>query len=357
MKSQKIIFVLLPCALLSLVLAVISGWMRLGFSFQGLPKQWALFHGPWMVAGFLGIVIGLERAFALRKMWCYGSPLFSALGSFALLGGLPGTAAFCFATGGLFLVAVFIHIYRLQATLYHACLLGGAAFFFLGNALWLSGWAIPQWVNAWALFLIFTVAGERLELTRFKNPSARSLLAFKASLACMALGFLLQLFGSKGSWIPLGLGYLGMSAWLLTQDIARQNLKQPGLPRYMAMALLAGYAWLGFAGLIEFWGRGEAHAFAYDASLHSIFLGFVFSMIFAHGPLIFPSLLSLGFRFSPLLYGPLALLHASVGARMIGDFSASPDLRKASGLLSAASIAFFLGAMASSLRRGVVRSK
>lgn len=342
MKTQKLIYALLPCALLSLALAIASGWMRLGIPLQALPPSWALFHGPWMVAGFLGIVIGLERAFALRKWWCFTSPLLCACGSLALLASLPKVAAFCFCGAGLGLVAIFIHIYRLQATFYHACLLMGAGFFFLGNALWLFDWPIPSLVNAWALFLLFTIAGERLELTRFRSPSALSLGFFKASLLLLGLGLFLHLLAIGLAWPVLGMGLLGLAGWLLSQDIARQNLRQSGLAKYMAVALLAGYAWLLMAGGIALTLGSGFYGFAYDAYLHSIFLGFVFSMIFAHGPLILPSLLGLRFEFRDWLYAPLGLLHASLLLRMIGDFSLSSGLRQASGLLSAIAIAFFL---------------
>jgi hypothetical protein len=55
--------------------------------------------------------------------------------------------------------------------------------------------------------------------------------------------------------------------------------------------LPTGYLWLGVGGVL--WRRygavvaGPAH----DAELHALFLGFVFSMIFGHAPVIFPGVL------------------------------------------------------------------
>ena len=45
------------------------------------------FHGPLMVGGFLGTVIGLERAVALGRGWAYVAPLATALGAVALVAG------------------------------------------------------------------------------------------------------------------------------------------------------------------------------------------------------------------------------------------------------------------------------
>ncbi len=42
-------------------------------------------------------------------------------------------------------------------------------------------------------------------------------------------------------------------------------------------------------------------------------------MIFGHAPVIAPGVLRLPFAYSPLLYGPLALLHLALMVRLIGD--------------------------------------
>jgi hypothetical protein len=62
----------------------------------------------------------------------------------------------------------------------------------------------------------------------------------------------------------------------------------------MAVCLIAGYVWLAVGGILwllfaQLFGAGPR----YDAMLHSIFLGFVFSMIFAHAPIILPTITGL----------------------------------------------------------------
>ncbi|MBS2039877.1 hypothetical protein JST97_33135 [bacterium] len=51
---------------------------------------------------------------------------------------------------------------------------------------------------------------------------------------------------------------------------------------------------------------------ASDRILHGVFIGFVLSMVLAHGPLIFPALCRLPIRFSHWFYLPLLLLHLSL---------------------------------------------
>jgi len=87
-------------------------------------------------------------------------------------------------------------------------------------------------------------------------------------------------------------------------------VRQRGLPRYIAVCLLSGYAWLAFGGALL------ALETAYDAALHAIFVGFVFSMVFGHAPVILPAVLRVKLPYHPALYVPLALLHASLGLRV-----------------------------------------
>lgn len=49
------------------------------------------FHGPLMVSGFLGNLIGLERAVAWKFRRAYGVPLLSGVGALALVLGLPSS--------------------------------------------------------------------------------------------------------------------------------------------------------------------------------------------------------------------------------------------------------------------------
>ncbi len=122
--------------------------------------------------------------------------------------------------------------------------------------------------------------------------------------------------------------------------------------RYIAVCILAGYAWLGIGGGLE-WVSGEATAGPlYDAWLHAILVGFVFSMVFGHALILFPALLRIDFPFSPAFYLPLAILHLSLLLRLAGDLGAGPDARRIGGLLNGLAILLFLLLLARALRAG-----
>jgi len=138
-----------------------------------------------------------------------------------------------------------------------------------------------------------------------------------------------------------GLAALGL--WLLRYDIARRTVREPGLPGFMASALLCGYVWLVIGGLMWiFFSQDFSAGPHYDAMLHAIFLGFVFSMIFAHAPIIFPSITGLAMPFQRVFYAHLILLHVSLLFRVGGDLIESPSWQQWGGLLNALSVLLFL---------------
>ncbi len=76
---------LLAAGILTLAYGVFVGLARLGLTLPLPQPTHLLLHGPLMVCGFLGAVIGLERAVALGRAWTYGAPVLAALGSLATL--------------------------------------------------------------------------------------------------------------------------------------------------------------------------------------------------------------------------------------------------------------------------------
>ena len=63
-------------AVATLLGALWTGLVRVGWSLPGAASAPLAAHGPLMVAAFLGTVIGLERAVALGRKWAYGAPFF-----------------------------------------------------------------------------------------------------------------------------------------------------------------------------------------------------------------------------------------------------------------------------------------
>ena len=228
----------------------------------------------------------------------------------------------------------------------------GALAWMVGNGLWLSGWPIFRVVGLWAAFLVLTIAGERLELSRFLPTSRAARTVFVSGLGLFASGLVLALLAFDMGARLSGLGLLVLSFWLLRHDIARRAVHKAGLTRFVAVSLLSGYLWLGVAGLLGLRFGGLAAGLHYDAWLHAIFLGFVFAMIFGHAPIIFPAVLGVPVPFRPAFYSHLALLHLSLVLRVVGDVAAWWPGRLWGGLLNAVAVLLFLANMARAVLGG-----
>ncbi len=335
----------------SLIVGVGAGLLRLGWSAPQPAAALAAFHGPLMVSGFFGTVISLERAVALARRWAYLGPLAAGAGGLALiLGAAPALAQVLLALGSAVLLAGSVSVFLRQRALFTFTLAAGAASWLTGNLLWLGGFSVYEVVPWWAGFLVLTIAGERLELSRFLPPSPIAQRAFAAVLAGLTFGMALQaqLFGAA---------LVALTLWLLRQDIARRTVKEKGLTRFIAVCLLSGYAWLAVAGTIMLGAGLAPGSAAYDAALHALMLGFVFSMVFGHAPIIFPAVLRVAVPYHPLFYAPLALLHLSLLVRLAGDAASMPELRGAGGLLNAVALAAFILNTVAAVIRGGLRKK
>ncbi len=327
---------LLVLGFASLIIGVGAGLLRLGWAVPQAAADLAAFHGPLMVSGFFGTVISLERAVALARRWAYLGPLSAGAGGLALILGAPAAAAqLLLALGSAVLLAGSVSVYLRQRALFTFTLAAGAASWLAGNLLWLAGFSVHEMVPWWAGFLVLTIAGERLELSRFLPPSPVAQRVFVAVLAGLTFGmaFEARLFGAA---------LLALSAWLLRQDIARRTVKEKGLTRFIAVCLLSGYVWLMTAGAVMLAAGLAPGGAAYDAALHALMLGFVFSMVFGHAPIIFPAVLRVAVPYHPLFYAPLALLHLSLALRLAGDAAAVFEWRSLGGLLNAVALALFI---------------
>ena len=79
---------------------------------------------------------------------------------------------------------------------------------------------------------------------------------------------------------------IAIGAWELRFDLARRTVARPGLPRFAALGVLAGAAWLVVAGVLLVRHGLPPAGPMYDAVLHAVFVGFVLSMVFAHAPIM-----------------------------------------------------------------------
>jgi hypothetical protein len=204
----------------------------------------------------------------------------------------------------------------------------------------------------WLAFLVLTIAGERLELNRFLPIPRDSQRMFLLIVGLLLAGAAATLRDEEAGLALFSAGLLALAAWLLRYDIAQRNMKRPGLTGFIAHCLLAGYAWLGFAGVLGLMGGFlPGHPWR-DATLHAVALGFVFSMIFGHAPIIFPAVLRVKIPWHPLVYLPLVLLHASLVWRVAGSLLDSFSLTRQGGMANAIALLVFVVVMLGSVLRG-----
>jgi len=344
-KTRLPRLLLLISALLALLFAAWAGLVRMGWTLPSFP---ASEHGPLMISGFLGTLIALERAVALsvafkRGLLAYAAPLVSALGAVALVVGMPRVVSVGLVTLGSFgLALIFLMLVRKQSALFAVTMALGAAFWLMGNVLWLTGQPIYQLVEWWIAFLVLTIAGERLELSRILRHSRASQNLFIGILAVYSGGLLLTMFENPFGTLLIGISLTVLGLWLFRHDIARRTVHQSGLTRYIAVCLLAGYGWLIIGGGLRIGFGTQIAGLAYDAELHSILLGFVFSMILGHAPIILPAVLQVTMPYRRWFYLPLALLHGSLILRISGDLSKAFGLRQWGGMLNVIAILLFL---------------
>ncbi len=340
---SRVRFPLLALGIASLFTGVWAGLLRLGWSLPEGRANLLELHGPLMVFGFLGTVISLERAVALRRPWGYLAPAGTVAGAALLFAGLrQGIGQLVLLLAGCVLVGLFAVILRAHATASGATLAVAAVLWVVGDALWLNGSPLVQVVPWWAGFLVLTIVGERLELAAFGGLTGRGRVVFGGLTALFLAGLALSAVDAGAGVRLAGAALAGFSLWLVRFDIARRTVRRPGLPRFVALALLPGYVWLGLAGVLWVWHGAVQFGAAHDAELHALFLGFVFSMIFGHAPVIFPGVLGFPLPFRRVFYVHLALLHAGLVLRIGGDLAGSWETARWGGMLNATAIGIFL---------------
>lgn len=339
-------------AILSMACGAWIGLVRIGWPLPLAGASGVAAHGPFMVCGFLGTLIGVERAIALGSRWAYAAPAFVAAGALALDLPAGSLGPLLITAGSLVLVAVFVVLVQRQPALYMMTMASGAVAWTIGNAFWIGGAPLVRVVYWWVAFLVLTIAGERLELNRVLRPPLAVRATFAAAATTVLAGVVISTALPRVGIRTLGAGLLAFAVWLLVHDVARRTVRQHGLTRYMAVLLLAGYAWLGFGGLVLLVTGVTIPGLVYDAALHAVFLGFVMSMVFAHAPVVFPAVLGRALPFHPRFYLHAAVLHVSVVVRILGDLAGGfASWRPWGGLLNVVALAVFVANMAAAVVR------
>lgn len=350
----KIRFPLMASGMICLLAGLWAGLLRLGFDLPPVRPFLYEGHGPFMAACFLGVVIGLERAVAYGRGWAYLAPALTGLGGLALIVDTIGPAGPLLVTlGAAVLVAVNVAIIREQPALFTAVMGAGSAALLVGDAMWLFGTPVYDLVMWWAGFLILTIVGERLELSRYLRPPAWAEWVFMGAAGLFIAGVAVMSIHPDAGAPVAGAGMIALAVWLARFDVARRTIRQAGLTRFVAVCLMSGYAWLAAGGTMTMTAGSWEPGLYYDGALHAVFLGFVFSMIFGHAPIIFPAVLKVDVPYTPLFYVHFALLQVSLISRVGADLAGSFVGQAHGGILNEVSILLFLAVTVGS----VIRSK
>lgn len=344
---------LLVLGLAALVTGVLAGLARVGVVVPDFGAMQAGAHAALMICAFFGTVISLERAVALGGLWPYlGPALAGGAGVLLLLGGPLVVAQSLFVLASSVLLSGSLVVTKKQMALFTVMLAVGAGCWLAGNLVWISTGNLHAAIPLWLAFLVLTIAGERLELTRFLPARPAAAPSFVAISSVILAGALVAPFADATGLVIFAAGLLALAVWLLVFDIARHTAGQHGLTRFIGVCLLTGYVWLGAGALAGLAGGFSPASPLHDTAMHAVALGFVFAMVFGHAAIIFPAVLKVKIPYHPFFYVPLALLHLSLALRVFGGLTDSLALRQWGALANAATLAVFIATMIASVIRG-----
>jgi len=345
-KKARRLLLLLPGAA-ALLLGLDAALLLLGLPAPLVTERLPELHGGLLVLGFVGTLVAAERAVALRRPWGLAAPGLLGAGALLLVSPAPlelGKALLVLGT--LALLGLFAALWRRQPSPWLAIQVLGAGAGAGAAVLWLAGTPVSRFLPWLVGFLVLTIAGERVELSRLGGAEPGR--ALGASWALAAAAVAATLWPGVGH-LALGLALLALVVVLTREDVARRTVRASGAPRFMAWCLLGGYLWLAVAGLVWVLGGPATGGPAYDAVVHAVFVGFVLSMIMAHASVILPAVLRSPLPYHPSFYAPVVLLHGSLALRLaVGDLRGQEWALQLGGALNIAAVLLFLGLAVSS---------
>lgn len=342
---------LVALAGVSLIVGLNAGLLRLGVWAPLASERIADLHGPVMVLGFMGSLISLERAQALRNPLAYCAPGLLGVGSLLLLIGAPiALGKLVLFDGTVAFVLVALALWRRAPLPLVAVQALAATFAAMAAGLWLVV-EVPTVLPLLAAFLVMTIASERAELAQLTMgsravPTLLGLCTLLGISAVTSLPF--PGIGSRG----FGIGCLMTAGWLIRDDVGRRFIRSSGLRRFNAAALLAGSIWLGVAGLVWLVVGRPAGTGAYDAVVHGVFLGFGMMMIMAHAPIIFPAVIGRPLPYRPSMWAPLGALNLGLALRFAGGLTNTVPLYQVGGSLTVVAVLMFAVTVIASAVRG-----
>jgi hypothetical protein len=303
-----------------------------------------------MVCGFFGVVISLERAVAIGRLWAYAAPLLAGAGTGAALHGMAAATPGLVLAGSVVLLAASLDVLRRQPERFMAVIAVGAGCWTVGAALWAAG---PAGACTGRLVAGLPGADHRRR--------AAGAVALHAALATGQRLFVAVVAATAGAaGMAPGLGpapvrraLLALALWLLRQDIARRTVKEKGLTRFIAVCLLSGYCWLAAGRRVMLVFRDWRRA-ARPTTRRCTPCCWASSSRWSSATRRSSSRPCCAWRCPtiPLFYAPLALLHASLLLRVAGDAAGHFDWTRWGALLSALALLAFIASTAAAVLGG-----
>lgn len=272
-------------------LASITGIWRIaltrGFVLPAIPEWWPP-HGHLMVGGFLAGVILFERIIALQISWLAWVPYVYVISAIFLHTGSN-------IVRGIHVVALagwVLHRWLAYQAFgkYEKPLVESVAFMTLSSALIYPGglMASPTVALAALSFPIATILVERLEMSlNFRKFGARltlwALILWSALWGLNSWLNVLQLPWMGIATLFLAIGCIRFDMTLWTKRAVHQ------LHSFLRRTLMVGYVWFLLFAISMIGSSHLSGAVTKDVMFHLAGLGFIFTMILAHAPLILPA--------------------------------------------------------------------
>ncbi len=334
-SNPKTYLLVAPWILLSLIAGLLAGLYRIGWDIPVSTLSGA--HGLIMAGGFLGTVICFEKTFPTGKLYYLIFPATSGISIIFLIVGNMEAALWLQLFASLGLVISYFWWIRQTREPFYRIMMMGALGWVVATAGLIGGRSIILMVPWWMMFILFTIIGERIELSRFLPTKKYVTGIIYLSLFTYAAGLFFR--DDYGVYVSAA-ALIVIPVILLKFDIIKVTITKSGQYKYIAILLLTGYIWMLLTGVFMFAGNFINNS--YDIITHSFFLGFTFTMIFAHGPIILPGFMKQPITiFTNSLYYWFALFQVSLIVRIVSDMLQMMELRKFAGLANAVFILMF----------------
>ncbi len=280
MKKAHIL--LFPLIVFILIISIYGGVLRAGIELPVI-KPLVSKHGFLLLYGFFASLISLERVVGIKKSRFLFAPISFIIGSFLLLFDFNEISFGFFVVGSMLFCGIYIYILIRSFLIPTFILFLGSLSLLLSSVL-LFIYPLNKLSILYITFFVLTITGERVELSKIYINKA----FVKLSLVPTSLLFVLSILSLINDiFIKLyAFGLILISIIFFKFDVAIKTVKLSGIRRYISLGVILAYAWLLISGLLILIPTG----FYYDAFLHTIFLGFAFSMVFSHAYIIFPAL-------------------------------------------------------------------